>query len=502
MKIPKPLLLFTLTAILVACGAPTVQTSVTSTPTDRTRKMIPAATATSTPTFSTPNITKISPTPIDPSLSVIQVNYSASNSGQPNTNILLVEPETGQSLKVIEATTGKLNPLAATSNRLAASQGTGQVCEPMAYGTTCFTEADELQLVDLETMHTVTATLPTQSWVELAAFSPDGNQLALADNQKQNSTLMLFDAENGSLIASQPLTIRPSLITFRQSKNQLIVYGQPLDPNPGFHQPGAPHVLLLELPDLKIDWDKALSRILSGFWCETNCDGSVEQPSFANWLPAVVAAPDANELYIAHADQNYLTTVNLTSRSVDVSNLQSAKTWLERMLSLSTQVAYAKGNQKGTTMQGAISPNGQRLYLLAQSFHSTQGTDGNWKTDISYSGLQVIDVLSGRILKHLETHATQLQISPDGDFLYMMNWDVSPQPVTQIVNTKNLQIVKTLPGWEVTLTRRLNGTPVAMVSQAGYSTEIGKEAGMLNLYSFSVDHQWKTGSDTEFLRLK
>ena len=309
---------------------------------------------------------------------------------------------------------------------------------------------------------------------------------------------MLFDGGDGSLLASQTLSIRPSLIAFRQSENQLVVYGQSPGSNPGVQKPPDPHVLLLDLPDLNIAWDRQLSGVLSGYWCETNCDGSVGQRSFASRFPAVVVTPDASALYIAHANQDSLTSVDLQARTVKVTGLQTAHSWLDQLLSWSTQVAFAKGNQNGTNMQAVLSPNGQRLYLLAQSFHSTQGADGNWKTDVSYSGLQVIDVKTARILNHLETHATQIQISPDGDYLYLMNWD-SPQAETQIVSTENLQIVKSLIGWEVTLTRRLNGTPIALVSQVDYSNN--EEVGVLNLQSFSIDHSWKTSSVIQFLSI-
>jgi DNA-binding beta-propeller fold protein YncE len=490
--------MFILACLLAGCVATATEVPSMPEPPTPTNTALPPATATSAPAPSMPVATKTIPKSIDPGLSVIQVNYS-NTSGLSNATLSLVDPETGQILQAKGLLSDKMDPIATSPGRLlAAVQGSGEVCEPMAYGTACYSQADVLHLVDLTTLKEVTATLPANSWVNLATFNPDGTRLALADNQKQGSTLMLFDVENGSLLSSLNLSIRPTLITFRQSENQLVVYGQSLGSNPGVQKPGNPHVLLLDLPDLSIAWNKELTGILSGFWCETNCDGSIEQSSFASWFPVVVVAPDGNELYIAHADQERLTSVDLATRTVHVTNMQTAQSWLDQLLSLSTQVAFAKGNQNGTSMQGTISPNGQRLYLLAQSFHSTQGVDGNWTTDVSYSGLQAVDVKTGRILNQLETHATQIQISPDGDFLYLMNWD-SPQAETQIVSTKDLKVVKTLIGWEVTLTRRLNGTPIAMVSQVDYSTN--KEVGVLNLQSFSIDHPWKTGFDVQFLSI-
>ncbi len=497
MKILKTFHLFILACLLAGCATTATQAPFTALPPTPTNIALPPAPATSTPTPSIPVATKTIPKSIDPGLSVIQVNDS-NTSGLSNSSLSLVDPETGKTLQNEGSFSDKMDPIATSPGRLAAIQGSGEACEPMAYGTACHSQADVLRLVDLTTLQEVTATLPANGWSSLATFNPDGTQLALAYNQKQGSTLMLFDTDNGSLRSSLNLSIRPSLIAFRQSENQLVVYGQPLGPNPGVQQPGDPQVLLLDLPGLRIAWDKELTGILSGFWCETNCNGSIEQISFASWFPVVAVAPDGNQLYVAHADQERLTRVNLATRTVHVIDLQTAQSWLDQLLSLSTQVAFAKGNQNGANLQGVLSPNGQRLYLLAQSFHSTQGVDGNWTTDVSYRGLQAVDVKTGRILNQLETHATQIQISPDGDYLYLMNWD-SPQAETQIVSTKSLQVVKTLIGWEVTLTRRLNGTLVAMASQVDYST--GKEVGVLNLQSFSIDHPWKTGFDIQFLSI-
>jgi hypothetical protein len=508
MKIPNAFHLFILASLLVACAVPATEAPATHAPAAAIATAMPAATRTSVPTPAVPAATKAIPKLIDPGMSVIEVRYP-SNSGQSNASLSLVDPETGQTLQDEESFSGNMDAIAALPDRLAAGrlaagrlaavQGTDQVCEPMAYGTACYNQANVLHLVDLSTLQEVTATLPTQGWVDLAAFNPDGTRLALVDNQKHSSTLLFFDAESGSILASQTLNIRPSLIAFRQNENQLVVYGQPVGPNPGEEQPGNPHVLLLNLSDLKIAWDRELTGILSGFWCEINCDGSFEQRSFASWYPAVVVAPDGSALYIANADRDNLTSVDLHARTVKVTGLQTARSWLEQLLSLSAQVAYAKGNQNGTNLQGVLSPDGRFLYLLGQSFHSTLGADGNWNTDVSFSGLKVIDVKTGRILKHLDTHATELQISPNGDFLYMMIWDY-PQAETDVVSTKDLQIIKKLAGWGVTLTRRLNGTPIVMAAQVDYSAQ--REVGVLDPQSFSIDPSWKTSSDIQFVTVR
>jgi DNA-binding beta-propeller fold protein YncE len=498
MKIRKIIRLVTLALLLSDCAAPAATVPPTSEAAAPARAAQPSATVTVAPTMTKPVATKIIPKSIDSGSSVIQVDYP-SYSGLSNASLSLVDPQTGQTLPGKGPFPGRMDAVAAVPGRLAAVQGTDQICEPMAFGTSCYTQANILHLIDLNNLHEVTATLPAQGWVNLAAFSPNGAHLAISDNQNQASTLLYIDAEKGSILASQPLSIRASLIALRPGENQMIVYGQPLGPNPGEQQPGNPHVMLLNLPDLKIAWDRELTGILSGFWCETNCDGGFEQRSFANWYPAVIAAPDGSALYIAHPDQDSLTYVDFHTRTVTVTRLQTAHSWLEQLFSLSTQVAYAKGNQNGTNMQGVLSPDGNRLYLLAQTFYSTQDANGNWNTDISYSGLKVIDVKTGRILKILETHATELQISRDGDYLYMMNWD-SPQAETEIVNTEKLQIVKKLIGWAITLTRQLNGTPIAMATQVQYTTH--EEVGILDPQNFSIGQTWKSEDYIQFVPIQ
>jgi hypothetical protein len=201
-------------------------------------------------------------------------------------------------------------------------------------------------------------------------------------------------------------------------------------------------------------------------------------------------------LYIAHADIDSLTRVDLQTHAVTTTNLQTASAWLEQLLSISPQIAYAKGNENGTILQGVLSPDGKRLYLLGQTFHSTLGANGNWNTNISYSGLKVIDLKTGRILKQLDTHASELQISPDGKSLYLMNWD-SPQAETEIVSTDQFQIMKKLLGWQITLTRRLDGAPIAIAIQIDNS--IQQRVGILDPQGFSIGQTWEASAYVQFV---
>jgi hypothetical protein len=499
MNMRKNFYLFVLACFLISCVTPATQAPASPEPATTAPTALPAPTETSLTTLAMPTATKAIPKTIDPGSSVIQISFPG-NSGVPKTTLSLIDPQTGQPLSNETSFPGNMNAIAAIPGRLAAVQGTNQVCEPMAYGSSCYQQADVLHLLDLPSMHDITATLPTQGWVDQAAFSPDEARLALADNHPQEgSTLLFFDAETGSVLASQQLSIRPGLIAFRPGKNQLVVYGQSPGSNPGIQQPPNPHVLLLDLPDLKIAWDHELTGVLSGHWCDANCNGSIEQSGFAIWFPAVVVAPDGSVLYVAHADQESLTSIDLSTHTVRTTNLQTASSWLEQLLTLTAQVAYAKGNENGASLQGVLSPDGSRVYLLAQTFHSTLGANGKWNSNIGYSGLKVVDVKTGHILKQLETHATGLQISPDGDFLFMMNWDF-PEGETEVVNTKDLQIIKKLAGRQVSLTRRLNGDPIIMATQVNNS--INTSVGILNIQSFSIDSYWKTDNNIQFVAVK
>jgi DNA-binding beta-propeller fold protein YncE len=496
MNIRKFFHLLFLACFLIACAAPAKPTPASPQPTVITSTALPDATATTQATLATPTVDKATPKTIDPGSSVIQISYP-SNSGLSNSILALVDPTTGMSLPPNQSFSSNMDAVTAIPGRLAAVQGFDQVCEPMAYGTSCYQQADVLHLIDLRTMQDITATLPARGWVDHAAFSPDGTRLALVDNHPQEgSTLLFFDSETGSVLASQPLSIRPSLIAFRTGKNQLVVYGQSPGSNPGVQQPPNPHILLLDLPDLKIAWDHELNGVLSGHWCDSNCKGFFDQSSFAMWNPFVVTTPDGNALYIAHADIDSLTRVDLQTHAVTTTNLQTASAWLEQLLSISPQIAYAKGNENGTILQGVLSPDGKRLYLLGQTFHSTLGANGNWNTNISYSGLKVIDLKTGRILKQLDTHASELQISPDGKSLYLMNWD-SPQAETEIVSTDQFQIMKKLLGWQITLTRRLDGAPIAIAIQIDNS--IQQRVGILDPQGFSIGQTWEASAYVQFV---
>ena len=67
--------------------------------------------------------------------------------------------------------------------------------------------------------------------------------------------------------------------------------------------------------------------MVSGTWCIENCKESYEYKVFVRWGPAVVLAKDRRLLYIVHADDERITTVDLDTRTVRDTEVRLARSW-------------------------------------------------------------------------------------------------------------------------------------------------------------------------------
>jgi len=401
--------------------------------------------------------------------------------------IRLVDPATGQDAPgyppiIVGRNNQFISPhtLSADGKILAAIESQGQSCEPSAGGTACRASADVLHLVDLQTWREATATLSSgRGWIELFTFNPDTTRLALAYNEPKSSIVMLFDAVTGQLLGERSLDFRPSLMGHSPDGTALVVYGQPLGADPGISQPDPPRVLLLDAVTLEVMWDQPLPSILSGEWCLENCEASHEEQSFAYWRPAVVLSPDGRKLYIVHADEEKLTTVDLQDRAVQSIEFREAQSWLESLLALTAGVAEAKGGLNGTTKEAALSPDGTRLYVLARTY-----TNGPWGVSL---GLQVVDVESGRKIAQQDSEGIAIKMTPDGAYLLLLNHTPDNRWWTDVLDAESLQPVAQLEDRDVMVTRRMNGQPLFVAQTI---PERATRLAVLDPRSFDIVHSW------------
>lgn len=429
------------------------------------------------------------------------VLLSLRNEEERRNEIRLVDPTSGE--KVAGYAPIALGPmgwpapvLSADGKKLAVLESRGHSCEVYSGGRACHWSADVLHLLDLPAWHEVTADLPNEGWVELLVFSPDAAHLALVQNAPESSTLMVYDADTGQIVAQRILDFRPSLLTYTQNGMTLVVYGQPLGVPPGMGRPGSPRVLLADALTLEVLWERPLETVLSGYWCLEECTAPHGAQLFAEWRPAVLPSQDGHRLYIVHADEERLTMVDFDAETVRSVLIRTPQSWFERLLPLTAGIAQAKGGVTGATKKAVLSPDGRQLYVVEQTMNPTRDADGNWESIETHLGLQVIDAKSGRKVtnrdRDIDVAGTWISVdriwfTPDGAHLVVNGWSDSERSWTEVLDATSLERVARLTGWEITVARRMNGRPIILASQYG---EKRREQAVLDPESFAVVDTW------------
>jgi WD40 repeat protein len=387
--------------------------------------------------------------------------------------IHLVDPITGADLPehtpivVSENTqfTGG-STLSANGQKIAIVASNGEYCYPTGGGTACMGRADLLHVINKNDWNDITAELPGKGWAGLISFSPDVTKLALTSSDAKSNTIMLFDANTGTLIAQQSIAFQPSLMGYTSDAATLALYGQPLGTNPGISKPDPPRVMLLDARTLKVKWEQTLPNVLSGHWCIEKCDASHGEQSFADWTPAVVLAPEHHKLYIVHADEERLTAIDLDARAVKTVEVQKAQSLLERVLSLTATVAKAKGYSNGAFKTGVLSPDETHLYVVGQSMSTALDANGELQETNESLGLEMIQVTNGEKLASAVSEATWIKITPDGTRLLLGNWGSGK---INILDTSNLKNVNELGSWDAVAAQTLNGASIILASQSDAS---------------------------------
>jgi len=407
--------------------------------------------------------------------------------------IRLVDPATGRDMPEHTLTTISNNNLfalpaaiAPDGQNLVAAGSHGQSCEPYGGGSSCRPSADELYFSHLPGGRRVTAALPGRGWLGPLAFHPITSTLALTYHTAKSSQLLLFDMDTGQLTDQRDLEFRPSLLRYDQEGTTLTIYGAPLGAEPGMSKPDWPQLSLLNAATLEVQWKRSLAGIISGSWCEENCADSHEQRLMAHWSPAVVFSADGRKLYIVHADADKLTTVDFTAQTVSSVELQAVRSWVEEFLAFTAGAVQAKGAWQGAFKSAVLSADGAQLYMLGQTTEATRNAEGLWQSEQTFSGLQVIEVESGRKVASYDAEASAISLTADGVYLLLSGWGKAGYG-TEVLDAVTLERVKYLADWEVVATRRIDGQPAILASRAD---EQETHLALLDPQSFEVGPSW------------
>lgn len=378
--------------------------------------------------------------------------------------------------------------LSPNGQKLAIVAANGEYCYPSGGGTACMGRADVLHIIDQQVWHEVTATLSGKGWAGPISFGPDSMQLALIFNEPNSSMVMLFDTNTGELIAQQEIAFHPSLMEYTSDGATLVLYGQPLGSNPGISKPDPPRVALMDTLTLKIRWQQELPGIVSGYWCVEKCDQSHGEQTFVEWAPAVALSPKENKLYIVHANEEQLTTIDFNARMLHTVKIREKQSLLERLLALTADIAQAKGDSNGVFKAGALSPDGTRLYVIGQITSANDDLDGNSQATRESLGLEVIEVATGQKLLSAEREGTWIKIMPDGVHLLLGTWG---QGQTTILDEDSLKSVVDLGQWDVVAAGGRNGQQNILASQSGQSPT---QLAVLDPVTFQIIRSWSVST--------
>lgn len=358
-----------------------------------------------------------------------------------------------------------------------------------------------LHLIDLNTWTEQVQELRLDSFVNAMAFSPDGHQLAIAYGNAESR--VLIEDVNKPLIKSKTAVRETSLdfyvysMKFDANGSGLMLYGSKSENPNTVNQmnPDPPLAVLLDSTDLSVRWKTSLDGVHHGILSK---DGNVvatpdlTQPGSAIYLyPGLAFAPDSDILYVVHADEDKLTTVDFAAQKVTTLNIKPQLSWLERLLSLGAIDAHAKVAE-GTRKDAVISPDGKFLYIVGQRSELGETTGNETQVNDLPLGLQIVRASDGSRLAQYNTDAQELSISADGRYLYLRSWGVSSDVAsTQIFDTSTGQIISRLNGMFLIPTRRLDGRPILGSSVWMQNKQINHNS-IVDPQNLSIMTQWES----------
>jgi len=474
----KKILLVTklLAAVLIACAAPVHPPSQPTQPAMPRRLIF----APPTPTLSKPAATLSTATSDAPfGSSVLLATYNVR--GQQH-ELRPFDPDAGLPLS-------DYAPIQLGRNFRYAFSPDEKTLAVIAYPSDTNQRHGMLRWIDVSAWRDTTTTLEFDGWAYVMAFSPDGLRLAVAyfdegaGRSPQAEAIVVIDVASQTVAARTAPGYLPYVLEFTPDGKSLIIYGVGSESGDGLN--AVARVALLSADDLSVRWEQSLPDVLDGQYGEI---ASHEPGQSMWWTPAVVPSPDRRAMYIVHADEDKLTTVDFASQVVTGVEIGPARSWLDRLMTIGAGVAQAK-TLDGTRKHAALSPDGKRLYVVGETIQSTQDARDRWQIAQTSLDLQVVDAATGIELASIPTQANEISLSQDGAQLYLRGRDETGTPWTDVLDTSRLDIVAHLTGRYAIPARRMDGTPIVLAndSHTGSTTLAASEAPSLReLHVWSV----------------
>lgn len=313
-------------------------------------------------------------------------------------------------------------------------------------------------------------------WVHQIAFDPRGERIALALIDQGTARIAVVDLTKpvtGMLqVASLPVNPRKIAFTGDGARIMLIGAVAAQDPNNPPSMIQQVQALLFDARTLGLDWQQDLPGVKDGYFGPTDHSN----PEEIVYYEAGIAVDAAGQrIYIAHADEERLTTVDFKERTSTTTIVPEKQALLEHVVEFILSIGVRPVHAKAANMfvRGALlSDDGQMLYIVGQQMLLSKESDDGELISENY-GLGVWDIQSGMKVLHVDTQADMIRQAPEGKIL-LKGYDRAAReyhPFTEVFDPSSGKITARLEDANAYLTLSLDGRPVLVSS---YFDENGK----------------------------
>lgn len=291
-----------------------------------------------------------------------------------------------------------------------------------------------LRLIDLATWTDTIPGITVNDLISGPVFSADGRSLYwllptrhdAAHGLPRAYALQRYELTNRALttLTTLPASYLPYQLRLPRAGTRLAVYAVPTDT--GNLAEDAPHLLLIDLSDGQTVADTRLAGVRAGQFKTARGDYELLLPGLAWDLPR-------DRLYVAHADTDQVTVVDLASGTViRQAEIRPRASLPARLAHWLVPAAAAKGGPT-TTRQALVSADGARLYLLGQQPDARDPADPDRVEWAIPARLQVVDTSDLSETRRLALPATTgFALAPDGTRLLLHTFTPAtpaPSPV-------------------------------------------------------------------------
>jgi hypothetical protein len=346
-------------------------------------------------------------------------------------------------------------------------------------------QAGILSLFDINSWQVFTTTVKVDAEINRIIFNNAGDLMAFAlqpkpgEGSSPRCPLYLFDLKTRQVIDSTVLDFIPRFMHFMDNGKWLAIYGS----TAGGETVQQPLVfaLLLWVKPLALAWKQELNILDGSMLIGTND----QEQTLATWSPGLAFLAAQETLYIVSANEEKYTIVDYASRSVETKDIHlTPLSWFDRLLAQTAGIAQATA-MGAMQKQAVLSADGELLYITGQTTGASIGpSQPDQATGLL--GLQVIDLKTSSQTDHLDTRAINIQVSPNGKYLFLTSWD-SGNPSTDVIRADTREVVAHLPGQSLLATRTFAGQ-VVLLSLQERLTE--SQVSLLDPQTFNALYTW------------